>query len=99
MVMLMVEIDEHLMERLQAKAVAEDKPLQEVVIAGLEKTALHEEVVPENESGHDLLLKLADLAGRFEPLVDRDDISENFDEIMDMWMEEDLRKKEQDQES
>jgi phage pi2 protein 07 len=60
--MLRVEIDEALMERLQAKAVAQDKPLDAVVIASLEQTAL-------------------------------------ADDIVDMWMEEDLRKKEHDQES
>ena len=86
------------MERLQAKAVAEDKPLDAVVIASLEKTADPELDLATDTTGRAFLLELARLGEQFEPLLDRDDISENFDEVMDQWLEEDLRKKEQEHE-
>lgn len=98
MVMLMVEIDQKLMERLQAKAVAEDKPLEAVVIASLEKSAESELDLATDTTGRAFLLELAKLGEHFKPLIDRDDISENFDEVMDQLLEEDLRQKEEERE-
>ncbi len=82
MVMLMVEIDKALMERLQAKALAEDKPLEAVVIAGLEKTADSELDLATDTTGRAFLLELARLSEELDLRSGREDVSENFDSVL-----------------
>jgi hypothetical protein len=83
MVTLRLEIDEALMARLQAKAAAEDKAVEAIAIAGLEKEAVEDNLnIEADRTGRAFMLELAKLAEEFDLRSGRDDVSENFDAVL-----------------
>lgn len=84
-----LHIDDSLQKRLNAVAEREQRPIEEVMIEFIDEKMTETE---ENREGN-LLIMLAELADKYEPISHRTDVSENFDEIIGEMMAEDIRKR------
>ncbi|MDX2137358.1 MAG: hypothetical protein SF123_04630 [Chloroflexota bacterium] len=88
MVMLHLEIDEAVAERLRRRAVEAQQSLEAVAADVLTQSVLaHGEAKPLNP-----LLLLADMAEQLDLRSGRSDISENFDAVMSEFIAEDIKR-------
>jgi predicted transcriptional regulator len=87
-----LHIDDSLQKRLRALAEREQRPIEDVMIELLDEKITETE---EDREGN-LFLMLADLAEKYEPIIHRPDLSENFDEIIGDMMAEDLRRRQEE---
>jgi hypothetical protein len=88
MTILQLHLDDKRLNWLRKQADLEHKAIEDVVFE-----VLDEKMIETDGNSDNLLLMLAELADRFEPISKRTDVSENFDAIIGEMMAEDIAKR------